>query len=131
MLGPTSRYQALSMSPNLFVEPDGRLVRYLPRRFLPPSPHGVRLARVSIGPAERLDQVAARTLGDSEQFWRLCDANDALNPFNQIDEAQHSLRLPAPYDAAQWVSRLGAPGDARQPLLGLPAPGGIHLGGRP
>jgi len=29
---------------------------------------------------ERPDHVAARVLGDSEQFWRLCDANGSVVP---------------------------------------------------
>ena len=27
---------------------------------------------------DRLDQIAARFLGDATQFWRVCDANDAM-----------------------------------------------------
>ena len=29
---------------------------------------------------DRLDNIAARYLGDPELFWRLCDANVALRP---------------------------------------------------
>ena len=32
----------------------------------------------------RLDTIAASTIGDAQQFWRLCDANDALNPFDLV-----------------------------------------------
>ena len=29
---------------------------------------------------DRLDNVSAQYLGDPEQFWRLCDANNAMEP---------------------------------------------------
>jgi hypothetical protein len=29
---------------------------------------------------DRLDQIAARFLGDATQFWRVCDANGAIVP---------------------------------------------------
>jgi hypothetical protein len=29
---------------------------------------------------DRLDQIAARFLGDATQFWRVCDANGAISP---------------------------------------------------
>jgi hypothetical protein len=122
MLDPSSRYQALSTSPLAYRAADGRTIPYLPRRQLPPSAPVGMPAQVQVGRAERLDQVAARTLGDSEQFWRLCDANDAMNPFDLIDEADRRLRLPSPYASAQWTSTLAVARDALQPLLGLPAP---------
>lgn len=45
---------------------------------------------------ERLDLVTHRTLGDSLQFWRICDANDAINPFDLIDPEGQMLRVPTP-----------------------------------
>ena len=37
---------------------------------------------------DRLDLITARTLGDPEQFWRVCDANDALDPAELTDRAR-------------------------------------------
>jgi hypothetical protein len=70
-----------------------------------------------------LDQVAARVLGDSEQFWRLCDANAALNPFDLLDELGYRVRVPSPYDAAQWTSSLAVVTNSRLPNLALPSNG--------
>ncbi len=122
ILQPGSRYQALSATPLTYTRSDGRTILYFPRRRLPPSGSMSLPTPVHAAPSERLDQVAARTLGDSEQFWRLCDANDAMNPFNLIDEAAGHLQLPSPYGATQWTSTLAIGRDALQPLLGLPAP---------
>jgi hypothetical protein len=79
-------------------------------------------ASVAVRLYERLDQVASRTLGDPQQFWRLCDANDAMNPFTLLQETSGRLVLPSPYGAAQWSSTLAIGRDAQQPLLGLPGP---------
>jgi hypothetical protein len=45
---------------------------------------------------DRLDLIAARTLGDSEQFWRVCDANDAMDPHELTAEPGRAVRVPVP-----------------------------------
>jgi hypothetical protein len=119
MLDARSRYHALSVQPASHVGPGGRTILYLPRRLLPRSAQIGMSAHVMVGATERLDQVAARTLGDSEQFWRLCDTNDAMNPFDLLAESRGRLRLPSPYAAAQWTSTLAIGRDALQPLPGV------------
>jgi hypothetical protein len=60
--------------------PDGREVTYRSRRLIPRG--GARLEKLTVvGQSERLDIVAGRTLGRPEAFWKLCDANGALDPF--------------------------------------------------
>ena len=129
MLQPGSRYHALAASPLTDTAADGRPVLYLPRRTLPPTGPASLPASIVAGTLERLDQVAARTLGNPEQFWRLCDANAAMNPFTLIAESGGQLQLPSPYGAAQWSSTLAIGREAQQPLLGLPAPSGLTLPG--
>jgi hypothetical protein len=124
MLDATSRYRALSAQPSTYIGEDGRTILYLPRRWLPASASVSMSARVRVSAIDRLDQVAARTLGDPLQFWRLCDANDAMDPFDLLDDAGGRLRLPSPYASAQWTSTLAVARDAAQPLLGLPILGG-------
>ena len=55
-------------------------------------------------PGDRLDLITARTLGDPEQFWRICDANDALDP---DDLAEPGRRLASRPDAAAMSPLLG------------------------
>jgi len=77
MFDPDSRYANLPLS--AFTRPDGRTIVYATRRMLPPVPEQV-LTEVTIGPADRLDLVAARTLGDPLKWWQVADANPTLDP---------------------------------------------------
>ena len=45
---------------------------------------------------DRLDLITARTLGDPEQFWRICDANNTMNPSDLTAETGRVLRVPVP-----------------------------------
>lgn len=75
---------------------DGTEIPYLLRRFVPQSADVAELVRVD--PARggtRVDLLAARLVGDPEQFWRLLDANDGMNPFDFVDETRdRPLRVP-------------------------------------
>jgi hypothetical protein len=44
---------------------------------------------------ERLDNITALYLGDPEQFWRLCDANAAMQP-EELEEISRRLRITLP-----------------------------------
>ena len=74
----TSRYAATPTAK--IVTPEGRTVVYLRRRFAPPPESLAPLLEHSVSQGDRLDILAAQYLGDPEQFWRLCDANNALDP---------------------------------------------------
>ena len=50
------------------------------RRFLPPPENFAPLQSVTVVAGDRLDNLAARYLGDPQQYWRLCDANRAMQP---------------------------------------------------
>jgi hypothetical protein len=54
-----------------------------------------QLGEVVVSQEDRVDSIAFRGLGDPEQFWRVCDANDALDPTDLL-VAGRSLRLPLP-----------------------------------
>jgi hypothetical protein len=53
------------------------------------------LAEVAVLPRERLDLLTHRALADPLQFWRIADANDAINPFD-LEEDGRPLRVPVP-----------------------------------
>ena len=44
--------------------------------------------------SDRLDNVTAVYLGDPEQFWRVCDANNALRPA-EMEEDGRRIVIPA------------------------------------
>jgi hypothetical protein len=77
MFDPSSRYSGLGEAQ---YQADGRLYVYKQRRFPPLNPPVQGQLRVRDG--ERLDLVAVQVLGDPLQFWRIADANLAMNPFD-------------------------------------------------
>lgn len=94
MFEPTSRYYALE-DVSLTI-PDGRIITYKRRRFLPEGEKMPLLVEVTVAEGDRLDLITARTLGDPEQFWRICDANNAMNPSDLTAETGRVLRVPVP-----------------------------------
>ena len=93
MFEPGSRY--FDLKTGIYTTPDGRRIAYVRRRFLPREKDIQRLAEVSTTEGDRLDLLAARTLGDAEQFWRICDANDVMNPFDLVRPGA-LLKIPSP-----------------------------------
>ncbi len=94
MFEPTSRYATLETA--TLATTDGRKVAYKRRRFLPRGKDLPLLVEVTVTQSERLDLITARTLGDPEQFWRVCDANDTMNPVELTSEIGRTLRVPVP-----------------------------------
>ncbi len=83
MFEHTSRYY--DMENATFITPDGRKMTYKRRRFLPHGENMPLLAEITPIQGDRLDLIAFRTLGDPELFWRICDANNAMNPEDLIE----------------------------------------------
>lgn len=94
MFETTSRYISLEVAEH--TEPDGRVIKYVRRRLLPPAGAGRLLVEVTVAPGDRLDLITARTLGDPEQFWRVCDANGALHPAELTEEPGQTVRVTIP-----------------------------------
>jgi hypothetical protein len=90
----TSRYAQLGNQ--VYTDEQGQPIIYKQRRFLPQGSTQPLLTTVTVADGDRLDLIAARTLGASEQFWRICDANDAMNPFTLTDEVGRVLRVSPP-----------------------------------
>jgi hypothetical protein len=89
-----SRYKSLPVKTH--VTPDGRERRYVARRFVP-DPAALRtMATVKVTDSERLDLIAHRTLGEPTAFWRIADANAAMDPDEVLAPAGRRLRVPAP-----------------------------------
>ena len=76
--------------------PDGRLIVYKRRRFLPQPESQPLLVEVTVEEGDRLDLITARTLGDPQQYWRICDANNTMNPAELTAEIGRALRVPVP-----------------------------------
>jgi nucleoid-associated protein YgaU len=89
MFFPGSRYR--DVATDSIVNAEGRVVRFLKTRFIPPTP---ARAAVVVNGGERLDHIAQRVYQDPEVFWRICDANDALWPPDLVAEPGQLLRVP-------------------------------------
>lgn len=93
MFDHTSRYYDIETTTLLTAT--GRMIPYKRRRFLPQGESLPLLSLVKLEEQDRLDHVAARLLGDPEQFWRICDAEDAMNPAD-LEQPNRVLRVPQP-----------------------------------
>ncbi len=94
MLNYTSRYYTLETAQ--LTTPDGRKIAYKRRRFLPNGERLPLLTEVIATRDDRLDRITAQTLGDPEQFWQICDANNAMNPDSLLSHSVQTLRVPLP-----------------------------------
>ena len=94
MFTQTSRYYSLETA--TLSTTDGRESVYLRRRFLPDGARAVVLTEHVIAQGDRLDNITARYLGDPEQFWLICDANNAMRPDDLTAESEIGRRLPIP-----------------------------------
>lgn len=95
MFPVTSRYHKTETA--RYKSANGREIVYLRRRFLPSAPSATGSAAPvehSVTEGERLDNITARYLGDPEQFWRLCDANNAMEPDELTAEIGRRLKIP-------------------------------------
>lgn len=88
-----SRYRDLEKAE--FEFDDGRKVTYRRRRFLPGAATMSTLTRVTVEEGDRLDLITAASLGNPEHYWRVCDANDVMDP-NQLEIVGRRIRIPIP-----------------------------------
>lgn len=91
---PNSRYHGLPIQK--MVQPDGREVAYVSRRFVPLQEQFETLRIRRIVQGDRIDNLAYEVLGDPEQFWRLCDANNVLDPQELTAEVGRAIRITLP-----------------------------------
>lgn len=94
MFESTSRYYALENS--TLTAQDGRVIAYKRRRFLPDGKDMKLLIEITVIEGDRPDTITSRTLGDPEHFWRICDANNSINPFDLTAKPGRVLRIPEP-----------------------------------
>lgn len=94
MFDPNSRYYNLETA--VLETPDGREVAYKRRRFLPQGSAMPLLTEVTVIEGDRLDTITSRTLSDPEQFWRIADANDAMDPTELAETPGRRLRIALP-----------------------------------
>lgn len=90
----TSRYYGLDIA--TFKTPTGTQITYLRRRFVPSPSRFALLQEHTVTEGDRLDNITAQYLGDPEQFWRVADANNAMNPGELTETIGRKLRITLP-----------------------------------
>lgn len=93
MFSHDSRYYSVENA--LWTRPPDDAIAYKRRRLLPRPEGMAELARWIVEQGDRFDLVAARTLGDSQSFWRIADANRAMDPL-ELETPGRMLRIPMP-----------------------------------
>lgn len=91
---PNSRYAGMAVA--TLALPQGKVIIYLARRFLPPAERFQLLQEHTVTQGERLDNIAAQYMGDPTLFWRLCDANNAKRPEELTETIGRKLAITLP-----------------------------------
>src|SRR3569623_239268 len=91
---PNSRYHGVAIA--TLQQAHQEPLAYLKRRFVPPPENFSVVQRHTDVQGDRLDNLAARYLGDPEIYRRLCDANGAVRPAALTEHAgpRHDITLP-------------------------------------
>ncbi len=98
MFEPTSRYYNIETVKMTVGDDEGpRVISYKRRRIIPSGETMITLVEHTVTQGDRLDNLAARYVGDPEQFWRICDANDAVRPQELTEKAGRIVRIGLPY----------------------------------
>ena len=94
MFAATSRYASLPTA--TYTTAQGATISYVTRRFLPQTDSFTLLLLHTVTDSDRLDNVTNQYLDDPQQFWRVCDANDALSPFDLTTTPGSTIRITLP-----------------------------------
>ena len=98
MFEPTSRYHGIETVKMTVGGDEGpRVISYKRRRIIPSGETMITLGEHTVTQGDRLDNLAARYVGDPEQFWRICDANDVLRPEELTEEIGWIIKIGLPY----------------------------------
>ena len=87
----TTRSRYASVADATFQDASGRAVKYKVLRITPDT---TSLQNHTVAQGDRLDLIAFQQYGDAEQFWRICDGNDALRPDDLTLQAGARIRIP-------------------------------------
>jgi hypothetical protein len=88
----SSRYYAAAV--DLFTKAGGTPVGYLHRRIIPQPQIYTSLQDYVVADGDRLDNLAAKFLGDPLLFWMICDANGASDPDELTAQIGRTIKIP-------------------------------------
>jgi nucleoid-associated protein YgaU len=81
-----------------YTAPNGQVIAYLARRIVPQpgAPNYATINQYTVHSGDRLDQIAAKYLGDPLVFWLICDANGAIRPHDLVATPGRVLNITTP-----------------------------------
>jgi hypothetical protein len=91
---PNSRYYGIATT--TYTLHDGTRIAYLERRFLPDPDQFSLLQLYTVKQGDRLDNVSNAMMGDPLAFWRIADANRAMDPDELTATPGSTLRITLP-----------------------------------
>jgi nucleoid-associated protein YgaU len=91
---PSSRYYGAPVRESQL--PDGTPAIYLSRRIVPQASTYAASQTYVIADGDRLDNLAAKFLGDPLLYWMICDANGATDPDELTAQAGREILIPVP-----------------------------------
>ena len=91
---PNSRYANVQTA--TLETADGSVTVYLRRRFVPSPERFATLTGYTLSQGDRIDNLAARLIGDPELFWQLCDANNAMQSDDLTGQPGRRIRVTLP-----------------------------------
>jgi hypothetical protein len=84
-----SRYEHVDTAQ--ITDATGRVIPYIKVRFIPPTP---AVVGHSVIQGERLDQISNNYYKDAQRFWRICDANFAMWPDDEVAMPNTTILIP-------------------------------------
>ena len=91
-INPSSRYYGSPVEQLTLA--DGTVIAYLSRRIIPQASIYPQTQNYSVIIGDRLDNIAARYIGDPILYWMIADANTAFDPDKVADEPGTVIQLP-------------------------------------
>ncbi|HLN13610.1 MAG TPA: LysM domain-containing protein [bacterium] len=89
---PNSRYYGFAVE--MYTRPDGVVVAYLQRRIIPQPTIYTSLMSYAVVDGDRIDNLAAKYLGDPELYWMICDANGVTDPDSLTAQVGRTIQIP-------------------------------------
>jgi nucleoid-associated protein YgaU len=87
-----SRYYGAAVETTTLA--DGTPVKYLVRRIVPQATIYTSIQNYVVVDGDRIDNLAAKFLGDPTLWWMICDANGATDPDELVAQAGRTILLP-------------------------------------
>jgi hypothetical protein len=89
---PNSRYYGDAIQ--TYTRPDGVRVVYLARRIIPQPTVYATIQHCVVVDGDRLDNLAAKYLGDPTLYWMICDANGTVDPDSLTAQVGTTILIP-------------------------------------